>query len=125
MKKILTTALVGLTAGLLSSCDTTALEAALNESSYGRPTYGPSYYPYRPAYDNDHHEDYNHREHSHKYDHPYQVGYRIGEDDFYRGYEKKYMLHEKMYNHETREKFKKGYYAGYDAARKRDKNRHR
>ena len=99
----------------LTSCDTVALEQALhdanNSSSYGdgRRSYDQGYYPYRPAHDHEHRS--NHPRH------PYQVGYRIGEDDFHHGYEKKYMMHEEMYDHETRAEFKKGYYAGFEDAR--------
>jgi len=113
---------------LMSSCDTTALEQALSQpshydSGYGRP----------PAYN--HHNGYYHQNrppHNHTKEYQaklnrdaYQAGYRLGADDFRRGREKKYMRHSDMYDSTTREKFKDGFYAGYEKARDDEKRRNK
>lgn len=113
---------------LLSSCDTTALEQALSQpssydSGYGRP----------PAYDR--HDGYyhpNHPPHNRPQENQaqlnrdaYRTGHRLGADDFRRGREKKYMRHSDMYDARTREKFKDGFYAGYEEARDDYKRRNK
>lgn len=49
----------------------------------------------------------------------YDMAYRLGQDDFYRGKDKHMTNHKKMYDSSTHETFKRGYEAGYDAARRK------
>lgn len=130
MKRNLTLLATLSSLALLSSCDTTALEQVLNQpssydSGYGRPPaqyhqdgYNRPYYnqdgynqPYRPQ--NDAHRG-NQAQMNRE---AYQSGYRLGAEDFRKGREKKYMRHSDMYDASTREKFKDGFYDGYDKAR--------
>ena len=51
----------------------------------------------------------------------YDTAYRAGQDDYYRGKDKHMTNHKKLYDSNTHDTFKRGYEAGYDAARRKGK----
>ena len=68
-------------------------------------------------YDNDHHNDDHSSSQAERNREAYKDGKRVGATDFKAGRDKHYDKHRDLYDKDTQDSFKDGYYSGYEEAR--------
>lgn len=84
-------------------------ESLAQPSPYSSHGYASGYYPYSQAPSQ---ASIDKRRH-----HAFDVGKRVGADDYHHGKDKRYVKHPDLYDSNTQDAFKKGYYKGYEKAR--------